>query len=293
MLNQPPRWLQPQRQEEPDDLLAPLGPASLATSAVAVELERALRAPPGRNEPHQPVSSYSTACPDCTGAGFYKLAVPFGHPDFGKLFPCACKQAERSEHAARRRAEVLSQLADELGYLKNKRLDTFQTSHPDRTMRRTLERALQEAKDYVRREFEGWLYLWGPCNTGKSHLAAGLALAAADAGLRTNYASVPSLLRFLKDGFADGSSDQRMVALQVVDCLVLDDLGTEHHRAGGYDYNDSVLFEIVNARQLANRATIITSNLPVEDHEPRLAARIRRAAREIVLDVDDFTRRQR
>jgi hypothetical protein len=34
-----------------------------------------------------------TMCSSCSGAGWMKEAVPFGHPHFGLLFPCQCKQA--------------------------------------------------------------------------------------------------------------------------------------------------------------------------------------------------------
>ena len=33
-------------------------------------------------------------CAACEGHGYYKLAVPYGHPHFGVLFPCVCKLAE-------------------------------------------------------------------------------------------------------------------------------------------------------------------------------------------------------
>lgn len=29
-------------------------------------------------------------CPACEGAGYYKEAVPYGHPHSGVLFPCGC-----------------------------------------------------------------------------------------------------------------------------------------------------------------------------------------------------------
>jgi DNA replication protein DnaC len=252
-------------------------------------LQAALAAPPSHNEPLEPpVSAPKTQCPDCYGFGFYKLAVRATHPDFGKLFRCECKLAEHAHHAERRRQEILEQLADELGHLRHKRLSNFDTRHPDPLKQRNLRNALAAAEDYVQRGFAGWLYIWGDCNAGKSHLAAGIALAAADAGLRVSYASVPTLLRFLRAGFSDGSSDQRLMALQIVDVLVLDDLGAEYHRGGGYDYTDAVLFELLNARQITNRATVITSNFPALDHETRLSARIRRASREVLIETDDY-----
>jgi len=34
-------------------------------------------------------------CRVCLGLGFVRLDVPVGHPDFGWLFDCPCREAER------------------------------------------------------------------------------------------------------------------------------------------------------------------------------------------------------
>jgi hypothetical protein len=59
-------------------------------------------------------------CSICDGAGWVKEAVPFGHPSFGVLFPCQCKQAER----ARRTAEELARLSN-LDAVRDKTFATF------------------------------------------------------------------------------------------------------------------------------------------------------------------------
>lgn len=268
-------------------------PRDLVSLGIAADLDAALRAPPTANEPPPPPSVSSTRCPDCAGAGWYKLAVPFGHADFGRLYPCRCKELEREQHRKTRQAEILASLADELGMLADRRLATFSTAYAGGVKPSDQVAYCQMLADaravvgaYVQ-DLRGWLYLWGPCGTGKSHLAAGVAHLVAAAGWRVSYASVPSQLRFLKAGFSDKTADQRMVALQVVDVLVLDDLGAEYHR-DPYDYNSAVLFELINARYLANLPTIITSNMPPEDHEARIAARIRRHSRVLTLDIFEY-----
>lgn len=256
------------------------------TSAIA----GAALAPPTTNEPAEPPPA-APGCPDCGGAGWYKEAVPYGHPRFGQLLPCACKQGEQETRAAIRRTAILSGLAHELGDdLARCRLASYVTTHPDPTQRQALSRALRIATDYSR-ELRGWFYLWGPCGTGKSHLAAAVAHEAALRGLHSSYASVPALLRFLKAGFGDGTGDARMVALQLVDLLVLDDIGAEYHKGPG-DWADGALFELINQRYLYNKATIFTSNMPPSEIEPRIASRIVGRAREVRLFVDDYRRRQ-
>ena len=98
---------------------------------------------------------------------------------------------------------------------------------------------------------------------------------------------MPKLLRYIKAGFADRTSDDRLLALQLVDLLVLDDLGTEYHR-DTYDYNDQALFELLNERDQYDRSTIITSNSPRADLEPRIRSRIAIQTRELHLDAPDY-----
>ena len=51
----------------------------------------------GGNETAQsPVQGplYPGVCSQCGGMGFYRLNVPVGHPQFGKLQPCDCMQVQ-------------------------------------------------------------------------------------------------------------------------------------------------------------------------------------------------------
>lgn len=257
-------------------------------------LKAALTAPPTPNEPF-PIPVPPPRCPDCGGDGFYKEAVPFSHPNFGKLFPCRCTLERRSRREQERQTAILGQLGRELGELAGRRLDTFDPARAEKgEQRKSLEAALAAAWEYVaalpRIDLgqANWLYFWGPCGVGKSHLAAGIAYLAAEQGYRASYASAPALLRFLRDGFKDDSENARMLALQVVDLLILDDLGAEYHRSEG-DWADQTLFELVNARYLYSRATIITSNLSIADLplDTRTKSRICGRAREILIFGDD------
>jgi DNA replication protein DnaC len=44
-------------------------------------------------------------CPVCKDAGWVRMEVPVGHPNFGRLFPCQCKISEQDargrEHVRR------------------------------------------------------------------------------------------------------------------------------------------------------------------------------------------------
>src|SRR4051794_31362026 len=71
----------------------------------------------------------TTTSPDCgcDGSGYYLLAVPFGHPQFGRLQRCICGVAadtSRQDAGARRR------LQDELGALIACTFESFDTHRP-------------------------------------------------------------------------------------------------------------------------------------------------------------------
>lgn len=255
--------------------------------------------------PHDPaseatISATSSSCARCDGVGFYKLAVPFGHADFGMLFPCECKQVERAERHARQHARLLGQLADDLGELRDCTLPAFDLSRAvDDAARASLANALRVAHDYV--EYAcGSLYFYGPTGVGKSHLAAGIALEVAASGRSVSYTTEPSLMRFLRAGYDrkrfddTDDTDQRMLALQAVDLLVLDDLGTAYRAKDANDarvgWVDAQLFDLLHQRFLHDRATIMTSNLHPDDLEARIRSRIKRAA---IVEIDNSDQRER
>lgn len=238
-------------------------------------------------------------CLECAGTGYYKLAVPFDHPDFGKLFPCACliraREQRDRERASRQAQTSLSELRSTLGRLAHARFETFDLNRPliellwsgERfpidLQRQALARALDDAQRYAAQP-QGWLYLCGPCGAGKSHLAAAIANVLAARGQSVTYASAPDLLRFVRCGFGDGGADERLDALMAIDVLILDDLGAEYLTA----WASEQLFVLLNARYLADRATVLTSNDRPEVLPVRLQSRIAEQAQVIWMPISDY-----
>jgi len=238
-------------------------------------------------------------CPDCDGAGYYTLAVPVGHVDFGKLIPCACLIRAREQRAQQQQAQhthaLLAELAHALGRLASARFDSFDRNRPLAELvwsgetfsigvqRQALAQALEDAQLYAEQP-HGWLYACGPCGAGKSHLAAAIANTVATSGQGVTYASVPDLLRFVRRGFGDGAADERLDALMQIDVLILDDLGAEYLTAWAAEQ----LFVLLNARYLADRATVLTSNDRLEALATRLHSRIREQAQIIWMPISDY-----
>jgi DNA replication protein DnaC len=238
-------------------------------------------------------------CPDCAGAGYYTLAVPIGHPDFGKLLPCACRMRAREQRAqqqaAQRAQALLAELARTLGRLTHAQFATFDlerplvelmwggATFPVDVQRQALAQALEDAQRYAAQP-AGWLYVCGPCGAGKSHLAAAIANVVATGGQSVAYASVPDLLRFVRRGFGERTADERLDALMAIDVLILDDLGAEYLTAWAAEQ----LFVLLNARYLADRATVLTSNDRPETLPARLQSRIAEQAQLIWMPISDY-----
>ena len=99
----------------------------------------------------------------------------------------------------------------------------------------------------------------GPTGAGKSWLACALAQYACRRGHSALYQRVPRLQEELRIRHGSGTFGKWLIQLAKTDVLVLDDWGM-----GAIDSTTrSDLLEIVDDRA-ANRATIITSQLPVE-----------------------------
>jgi DNA replication protein DnaC len=106
---------------------------------------------------------------------------------------------------------------------------------------------------------------------GKTHLA----IAAAREGVMLYRPGIgerilavwdmPSFVDAVRHTYDDGGTADLMVSVQEPVILVLDDIGTEHVSKESRTWYQGLMFQIVNARWLARRATIVTTNLDADD----------------------------
>jgi DNA replication protein DnaC len=222
----------------------------------------------------------SNLCPECGGIGYYKEAVPFGHPRFGMLVPCKCKLADR----ARRTANDLLEMSN-LSAFQDKTFETFDTDM------RGVKRAFLRAVDFAKKP-DGWLVFFGNYGVGKTHLASAIANELLKQNYRVLFAVVPDLLDHLRSTFGPSSEiqyDQRFELIRDAAVLILDDLGTENTTPWAREK----LFQIINHRYNGRLPTVITSNRRPEEIEPRVFSRMSdRAICEefIIMDGDDYRR---
>ncbi len=186
-------------------------------------------------------------CPRCRGAGYLRLDVPFGHPNFGKPIACECKEAERKE---KRRQQLR-----EMSNLDAHHSQTFRTFNPRVP---GVKEAYEVAHEYAQGP-EGWLLLIGPNGSGKTHLAAAIANQSLDNGAVVLFSVVPDLLDHLRAAFAPNATevyDQLFSKMREAEVLVLDDLGAQQSSP----WANEKLFQLLNYRYNMGMPTVITAN---------------------------------
>jgi DNA replication protein DnaC len=204
-------------------------------------------------------------CTICKGAGYTRMNVPYGHPQFGKAQMCECKKAKI-------KAEQQQVLLDLSGIVSLKRFATasFETFHDQVPgVREAKRQAIAYASDP-----SGWLVLLGPYGCGKTHLAVSVARSRVEAGDTVLIQTVPDLLDHLRAAFepsARQSYDERFEQMKRVDLLVLDDYGAQNET----HWATEKLFQLLNHRYNGGLATVITSNnIALQGVDPRICSRL-------------------
>jgi DNA replication protein DnaC len=208
-------------------------------------------------------------CPYCHGLGYLRRDLPIGHPDFGKLQLCSCRQGQVA-HQIHQRLFSISNL-DNLQHL------TFENFQPRGRVglgpwqADSLERAFNQAQQFAQKA-EGWLLLQGGFGCGKTHLAAAIANFTVGLGLPTLFITVPDLLDALRFSYDSPEStfEQRFEEIRNAPLLIMDDFGTQNATA----WAQEKLFQIVNFRYINRMPLVVTTNLLLEQIEGRIRSRL-------------------
>ncbi len=195
--------------------------------------------------------------------------MPVGHPEFGKLQICICRETQLTAKT-RSRLFTLSNL-DELKHLT---FDTFQprghfgvgASQAD-----SIERAYNLARQFSQ-SLEGWLLFQGRYGCGKTHLSAAISNFAVSLGIPALFITVPDLLDTLRHSYnaTDYTFEERFNEIRQVRLLILDDFGTQN--ATGWAQEK--LFQILNYRYINRLPTVITTNVTLDEIEHRIRSRL-------------------
>jgi len=149
--------------------------------------------------------------------------------------------------------------------------------------------ALQEARRFVDRSYPLWLVLRGvPNGTGKTHLGYGISKIFRQRG---EHVIAERSSKVLRDIFATMKKDATLSEDEVMgwywscDLLFLDELGKE----SSTDASKKRIEEILNERYVANRRTVITTNLTMDQIQgawPALASRMGDTEMCVVVNMD-------
>lgn len=189
-------------------------------------------------------------CPACKDTGSRN----------GRL--CSCV-AELQKGLMYERLGAVSNMAD-CGF-DNFSLEYFSAARSDSSPiseREIMSKALAECRKYAENfsRASQSLLLSGKPGLGKTHLSIAVACEVIDKGFDVLYVPFNTLILKLEAmRFGQGSEDFQtaMEPVMASELLVLDDLGCEFSTS----FSNSVLYDIVNTRQLMSLPTIINTNL--------------------------------
>lgn len=224
-------------------------------------------------------------CPICNGLGVVKYAVTPDDRRFGKLFRCPNNPIEDDTD----RQSRLRQISN-LEAFKDKTFRNFEVENPTYSPveLESLTMARGTVESYAK-DMQGWLLLQGAFGTGKTHLAAAVGNERLRYGDVVIFITTPDLLDHLRGTYAPGSSiayDELFDRVRNAELLILDDIGTENPS----EWAREKLFQILNHRYTHRLPTVITTNIPVEDLDPRIASRMmdNNVIRRAIINAPDY-----
>ena len=203
------------------------------------------------------------------GQGYLRVDLPIDHPSFGKVEPCICRRSKIIQQVQK---NIFSY--SNLDELKDLSFDKFEV-HGNGNLNlleiRSLEYAYETCLKFSH-ELNGWLLLEGNYGSGKTHLAAAIGNEAVELGVPTLFLTVPDMLDTLRFGFNDPelNFENRLNDIKKVKLLILDDFGTQNATS----WAQEKLFQILNFRYINQLATVITTNVPLDEIEGRIRSRL-------------------
>jgi len=211
------------------------------------------------------------ACPKCSDTGWVGANM------------CACLKALCTEEQIRE----LSKLLD----LGEQSFDTFRLDYysqsvwpgrgtsPRDNMDLVYEVCLNYAQKFGRFYFKN-LFLSGAPGLGKTFLSACIARSVSEQGRSVVYDTAGNIFaqfetrKFQRDAEGVQTALDETRRYLTCDLLILDDLGSELTT----QFVQSALYELLNTRLVANRHTVISSNLTMEEaarrYSPQIASRL-------------------
>ena len=180
------------------------------------------------------------------------------------------------------KAILIKELSDRLP-LENCRFENFDLNYYQNTdvdganPRKRMTAILKLCREYVinfdAKQSESLLFM-GDTGLGKTHLTLAITCELLNRGFDVIYGAAYNLFAEMETEHFERHTNTKYNAAINCDLLVIDDLGGEFVSP----YIQSLLYNIINTRDLANKPTIINTNLAMSDiasrYTPRVASRL-------------------
>lgn len=174
----------------------------------------------------------------------------------------AAEAEEKRRKAMQQRVERLLGKSGIKRRFQQRTFPNFRCDTPGRKKNYGIAKEYADNFAYHRARGDG-LYIEGTNGTGKTHLAAAIALQLIGEGIPVICKTSSDLLLDIKKSFDDSSVNEAQVldVYKKVDLLIIDDLGKEQCS----DWSMSTLYSILNDRYEDMRPTIVTTNYNAEN----------------------------
>ncbi|MGG4449610.1 ATP-binding protein [Brevibacillus porteri] len=221
----------------------------------------------------------------CEGCGYEVKVYDFTHlfgPNKGQSFEghngCKCEDIRLANetlklHEERKRLVMFNQNSLINPDLQKASFDNYLPTNESTD--KALITAKQYASNFEKDKPRNMVFV-GPYGLGKSHLAASISKQTISNGYTSIFISVPKLLSKIRSTYnkkSEHTEDELMSALELVDCLILDDIGAEQSKKqdDGESWAVSKLFEIIDGR--VGKHTVFTTNLTSKELQDRIGPR--------------------
>lgn len=175
------------------------------------------------------------------------------------------KRFKQQQEEAKLKKQHIDRTIGESGIKKRFLNRTFENFTRTTENKDAYDRAFEYAQHFASYAAQGkGIYFEGTCGTGKTHLAAAIALSMLSKGVPVIYKTSIDILSDVKEAFDNKRHNNTADILNTykqVDLLVIDDLGKEQPT----EWSVQTLYNILNDRYEDMRPTIITTNYNQSD----------------------------
>ncbi|MDC0035395.1 ATP-binding protein [Chloroflexi bacterium] len=204
------------------------------------------------------------SCNTCNDKGWLTPKLPTGHPDFGTIKSCECRQNIKQEEMSDR---LLSY--SNLGSLARY---TFETLNADNAKEDIFREAFINCSNYSERP-SGWMMINGPHGSGKTHLSAAIANRCISTGKPAFFIYVPDLMDHLRSSYTnsmDFEYDDLFDQVKNAPILILDGIPGNNTS----NWAAEKLNQILNHRSNGRLPTVLTTSENLISLDPFVKSRV-------------------